>query len=122
MPEESITDLLELYPILSTLEVLAGHDSFPRLDEKDLMELHEINRDYAAAAERRDFRAGIELNDQFHHTLSRRSMNTHLESMLDDIRGTVSDRGWRLRSSGRDLAAQSAHDLPEVPPVHAGRA
>lgn len=116
VPEESITDLLELYPILSTLEVLAGHDSFPRL-----MELHEINRDYAAAAERRDFRAGIELNDQFHHTLSRHSMNTHLESMLDDIRGTVRRlETWTFSTDQKDWTHSIAHHTEILTAMEAG--
>ena len=91
VPEESINDLLELYPILGTLEALAGRGSFPRLDEADIVELHEINRDYAAAADGENHRAGIDLNDRFHHMLSRRAENGHLESMLDDLRAMSAD-------------------------------
>lgn len=55
VPEESIADLLELYPILAALEVLAGSESFPRLDADDLVELREINGAYASAAQRGDY-------------------------------------------------------------------
>jgi len=89
VPEESITDLLEMYPILASLEVLAADEAFPHLQEGDLEELRSINAAYAEAAEQEDFRRGIDLNDQFHHVLSRHSENDRLKSMLDDLRGTV---------------------------------
>lgn len=85
------------------------------------MELHEINRDYAAAAEVRDFRAGIELNDQFHHTLSRRSLNTHLESMLDDIRGTVRRlETWTFTTDQEDWTHSIAHHTEILTAIEAG--
>ncbi len=114
VPEESINDLLELYPILGTLEALAGRGSFPRLDEADIVELHEINRDYAAAAEREDHRAGIDLNDRFHHMLSRRAENGHLESMLDDLRAMVRRLEMWTFSSHRHDWAQSISDHNEI--------
>ncbi|HJO04672.1 MAG TPA: GntR family transcriptional regulator [Acidobacteriota bacterium] len=81
VPEESITDLLELYPILGTLEVLAGGESFPRLEAmrdelRDTVRRLETwtfttdRRDWARsiaehaeillAIEERDFKAAIE--------------------------------------------------------------
>ncbi len=105
VPEESIGDLLELYPILAALEVLAGQESFPRLDTHDMAELREINATYCAAARAEDYRLGIDLNDQFHHVLSRQSQNERLESMLDGLRETVRRlETWTFTTHPRDWA------------------
>jgi DNA-binding GntR family transcriptional regulator len=103
VPEGSIADLLEIYPILTTLEVLAGQDSFPLLEPADLAELKQINTAYARAAEKGDFQRGIELNDEFHHALSRAAGNERLVSMLDDLRQTVRRlETWTFTTHPRD--------------------
>jgi len=109
VPEESITDLLELYPILAALEVLAGCEAFPRMEEEDLAELRRINASYAEAFEQRDFRLGIDLNDEFHHALSNRSDNDRLETMLDGLRQTVRRlETWTFTTHPRDWALSLA--------------
>ncbi len=114
VPEESVADLLELYPILATLEVLAGQDSLPRLDAATLAELRALNREYADAAENGDFTAGIELNDRFHHVLSRESRNSRLETMLDGLRETVRRlETWTFATHPRDWT-QSVREHDEI--------
>ncbi len=89
LPEQAATDLLELYPILASLEVLAAKQSFPRLDEAAIAELRAINRRYAAASERADSREGVDLNNRFHHMLSQGSQNRRLIEMLESLRAEV---------------------------------
>lgn len=89
LPEQSPTDLLDLYPILTTLEVLAARQSLPRLDEEALAELRAINREYQAACERAEVQAGVELNNSYHNMLSARCGNDRLCAMLDELRREV---------------------------------
>ena len=62
LPAQSATDLLDLYPILASLEVLAARQSFLQISEAELEELRAVNRAYHAAYERADIRQGIELS------------------------------------------------------------
>ncbi len=89
LPAQSATDLLDLYPILASLEVLAARQSFPQISEAEFEELRAVNRAYHAAYERADIRQGIELNNRFHHLLSEGSHNERLCEMLDELRAEV---------------------------------
>lgn len=89
LPEQSATDLLDLYPILASLEVLAARQYFPQSSREGLEELRAVNRAYRAAYERADIRAGIECNDRFHHLLAEGSHNERLCRILDELRAEV---------------------------------
>ncbi len=89
VPTESIDDLLELYPIVSALEVLAGEDALPRLDADDLARLRQIQEGFRAAVTRDDPPAGIEMNRQFHELLLAKAGNRKLAELLEDLRSRV---------------------------------
>jgi DNA-binding GntR family transcriptional regulator len=89
LPKESVGDLLELYPIICALEILAGRQSFSRLQAEDISELRRVNEAYAKARVEQDLKAGIELNDRFHHILAERSGNRRLCELLDELRSEV---------------------------------
>jgi DNA-binding GntR family transcriptional regulator len=89
VPKESIRELIDLYPIIGALETLAARLSFPQIDQDALAQLRTINRGYEEAKRREDIRAGIELNDQFHHVLSEQSGNRRLCELLDELRTQV---------------------------------
>lgn len=109
VPEGSIVDLLEMYPILTTLEVLAGQESFPLLGPTDFAELERINAAYAQASDKGDFQQGIELNDEFHQTLSRAAGNDRLITMLDDLRLAVRRlENWTFTTHPRDWSLSVA--------------
>lgn len=89
IPDESIEDLLELYPIVAALEVLAAREAFPRLMPEDLQRLWDIEHGFEEAVARDDPRTGIELNRQFHDLLLARSGNRKLAELLEDLRSQV---------------------------------
>lgn len=89
LPSQSATDLLDLYPILTSLEVLAAQQSFAQIGEEELEKLRAVNRGYQLAYDRADIREGIELNNRFHHLLSEGSHNARLCEMLDELRAEV---------------------------------
>lgn len=89
LPSQSATALLDLYPILASLEVLAARQSFPQISEAELEALRGVNRAYQAAYDRADIREGIEINNRFHHLLSEGSHNERLCEMLDELRAEV---------------------------------
>jgi DNA-binding GntR family transcriptional regulator len=89
VPERSIDDLVHLYPVLQSLEVLAAELACPRMTAVELARLEEINRGFARALEASDVATGVELNHKFHHELSALSGNPFLVNLLDDIRAQV---------------------------------
>jgi DNA-binding GntR family transcriptional regulator len=78
--------LMELYPILSALELLASKLSLPQLDDADIAQLEALNDQLREAAEREDVPAVCELNNQFHHAFCARSGNQRLNDLLDELR------------------------------------
>lgn len=89
VPKESIADLAELYPIIGALESLAAKLAFPQIDSETLSELRKLNTAYGKSRHANDVRAGIELNDKFHHLLSEQSGNRKLCTLLDELRTDV---------------------------------
>lgn len=86
VPEESVGNLLQLYPIVAALDLLAGRLALERFTAEDVARLREINRALDEAGGRRDVRALIELNNRFHRVFSERSGNERLCDLLDDLR------------------------------------
>lgn len=91
IPEQSATDLLDLYPILAALEALAAEQAFPRINKGALKELRSINDSYRAAYALADTREGIELNNRFHNSLSEGSNN---QKLCEIIRGLQAESLW----------------------------
>ncbi|MEO8451007.1 MAG: GntR family transcriptional regulator [Gemmatimonadota bacterium] len=89
IPIEPIARLLELYPVLAALEVLAGELAFPKMDAAALAQLRALNGRCLAAARHGDVRQSIEANHDFHHVLSERCGNTQLCNLLDTLRAQV---------------------------------
>jgi DNA-binding GntR family transcriptional regulator len=89
VPEEPIKDLLDLYPVIAALDLLAGKLALPRLTREDVARLRDLNGRLEAAEARKDVRALIELNNQFHRLFSERSGNARLCSLLDDLRAQL---------------------------------
>lgn len=85
-PRDSVGDLLQLYPIVASLDLLAGRSALEHFTPGDVARLREINRRLGEARDRRDVRALIELNNQFHRVFSERSGNQRLCALLDDLR------------------------------------
>ena len=89
LPEENVTDLIELYPIITALEVLATLEALDLLDAEALEELREVKGSYEVAYKSNDVYAGIERNHEFHDLLSKRSGNQRLCRMLGELRSKV---------------------------------
>lgn len=89
VPERSIDELVNLYPVVQSLELLAGELAFPRITKKDLERLVEVNRGFARAVEANDVAKAVDLNDRFHHVLAGLSGNPVLSRLLDDLRSQV---------------------------------
>jgi len=89
LPEETVEDLIEIYPIMTALEVLAGKESFALIDTNGVAELRRVNEEYRKACEKKDVYAGIDQNHLFHSLLSRLSGNRRLYRMLDELRSKV---------------------------------
>lgn len=111
VPEEPLDTLLELYPIVSALELLAGRLALPRLVEADVSALKAINRELAASIESGDVRRRIELNNRFHHFLCERAGSGRLSDLLDDLRSQVSRlEHWYYSQQNRTEESIAQHD------------
>jgi DNA-binding GntR family transcriptional regulator len=89
VPEESLTNLLELYPIVASLELLAGRLAFDRFTADDVSGLREINARLAEARDCGDVRAMLDLNTAFHRLITERGGNRRLALLLDDLRSQL---------------------------------
>lgn len=111
VPEEPLDTLLELYPIVSALELLAGRLALPRLTADDIATLRSINRALAASIESGDVRRRIELNNRFHHFLCERSGSQRLSDLLDDLRSQLSRlEHWFYSQQNRTEESIAQHD------------
>lgn len=86
VPDEPLAGLLELYPVVASLELLAGRLAIPQLQETDVARLRSINRKLREARDNQDVGALIDLNNQFHHLFGELSGNRRLCDLLDDLR------------------------------------
>ncbi len=89
VPEESLGNLLELYPIVASLELLAGRLALERFTPADLAELKAVNGRLAAARDQGDVAAMLDLNNEFHRRISERGGNRRLATLLDDLRSQL---------------------------------
>lgn len=113
VPEEPLGDLLELYPVISALDLLAGRLALPRLTKADVAELTQLNAELYQARDAEDVEALIELNNRFHHLFSERSGNRRLNSLLDDLRLQLS-RLERWYYSDRQHTEESLRQHAEI--------
>jgi DNA-binding GntR family transcriptional regulator len=111
IPEEPIMALLELYPIITALELLAGRLSMPHLTRTDIAKLRQLNRRLERSTARHDLRAGIDANHEFHRLLSRHCGNRKLMAFLDDLRKRVARlEYWSTDQAVHAVEAVAQHD------------
>ena len=111
VPKESIGELVELYPIIGALELLAARLSFPGIDNDALARIRAVKRDYEAAKREKDIGASIELNNQFHHLLSEKCGNRRLCELLDELRLEVKRlEVWAFSDMSEWEASIAEHD------------
>ena len=113
VPEESLGNLLELYPIVASLELLAGGLALERFTEADVAELKAVNRRLAEARDRGDVGAMLAQNERFHRLISERGGNRRLALLLDDLRSQLT-RLELWYYSGRDRTQRSIREHEEI--------
>jgi DNA-binding GntR family transcriptional regulator len=113
VPEESVANLLELYPIVASLELLAGRLAFDRFSAEDVARLRDINARLAEARDRGDVRAMLDVNTAFHRLITERGGNRRLALLLDDLRSQLT-RLEHWYYSGRDRTQRSIQEHEEI--------
>jgi DNA-binding GntR family transcriptional regulator len=113
VPEESLASLLELYPIVAALELLAGRLALERFTPDDVTRLRAINARLAEARDRGDVRGMLELNTEFHRLISERGGNRRLALLLDDLRSQLT-RLELWYYSGRERTQRSIQEHEEI--------
>lgn len=111
VPEEPLGALLELYPIVSALELLAGRLALPRLTRQDVQALRETNERMARTRHSGDVGELIDLNNSFHRLIAQRSGSTRLAEMLEDLRGQLRRlEVWFYSQEDRAEESVAEHD------------
>ena len=120
VPDQSLETLFHVFPVLASLEVLAGELAFPRLGENDFAQLEDANDRFAAAIAAGDVAEAVGWNEEFHRRLSAFSENPVLCEMLDDLRGQVRRlEAWDfMRLFGDGNGASPAERVDEWPRQH----
>jgi DNA-binding GntR family transcriptional regulator len=113
VPAESLANLLELYPIVASLELLAGRLAFPRFTPDDIARLRSMNARMAEARDRGDVRAMLELNTGFHRLITERGGNRRLAMLLDDLRSQLT-RLELWYYSGQERTQRSIQEHEEI--------
>jgi DNA-binding GntR family transcriptional regulator len=113
VPEESVANLLELYPIVASLELLAGRLAFDRFTAEDIARLRDINARLAEARDQGDVRAMLDHNTAFHGHITERGGNRRLALLLDDLRSQLT-RLEHWYYSGRDRTQRSIREHEEI--------
>lgn len=89
VPDDQWDTLLELYPIVSALELLAGRMALSNLTATDVERLKELNRDLSRCQEEGEVRRCIEVNNEFHQVICERSGSRRLCDLLNDLRSQL---------------------------------
>ena len=125
VPEITIDQLLELYPIVSALESLASKVSFRNLTQKKLNKLRLLNSCFRKAVQDQKVEEMVACNNQFHSTLVENCENQRLLKMLEDLRSQLARvEHWYYSNSEHARESLSEHDdlitaLEKNDPQHA---
>lgn len=111
VPPDSFARLLELYPIISSLEVLAGRLAFAQAASDDVVALRALNERMRRATRRGDTTAAIDLNNRFHAYIAELAGNERLSMLLDDLRQPLRRlEGWYYADEERAERSAAEHD------------
>lgn len=113
VPEEPLRQMLDLYPIVAALEVLAGRLALARFAPADVAELRRANEELTAARLRGDADGLSAANARFHAVFSERSGNARLAGLLDDLRQQLAGLERWAYAQG-DLADRSIAEHAEL--------
>ncbi|HEX6939643.1 MAG TPA: GntR family transcriptional regulator [Longimicrobiales bacterium] len=113
VPSDSLAELLELYPIVSALEIVASRLALPRLDAEDIEALEACNRRLRGALHGDDLETASEINHEFHDIICEKSGNRRLIDMLRDLRSQVARLEARCYSS-REQSERSVREHDEI--------
>lgn len=120
VPEEPMGTLLELYPILSALELLAGRLALPHLTSADVKRLKQINARMVDRRKGGHVRDLINLNTQFHQVICRKSGSQRLLDLLDDLRSQVKRLEIWYYSQQNRIEESIAHHDQLIGAIEAG--
>ena len=89
VPAQPFASLLESYPIIAMLELLAGRLAFPRAESGDIDVLRALNHELADAVARGDADEALERNDGFHDFIAGLAGNARLAALLRELRAPL---------------------------------
>jgi DNA-binding GntR family transcriptional regulator len=108
VPDLSIDDLVDLYPAVQLLEVLAFDLAIAKIQPPDLDALERINAEFASAVSAGDVTAAVDANTRFHEGLAAVCGNRPLCRLLEDLRLRV--RRLEMLDFGQLLLTSSRRD------------
>jgi DNA-binding GntR family transcriptional regulator len=107
IPDRPFDVLIEVYPIINTLEVLAVKLSIDKITDADIEEMKRLNHRLAEAV---DVSVRVESNKAFHKILSDRSGNSRLAELLDQLRSQVVNLdAWHFSKTSKISQSVAEH-------------
>lgn len=109
----SDSDIQEMFEVMSGLEGLCMRLAMPRLTDKDLEKLEALHTALEEQYIRRDHKAYLKINWEFHSYIQKRTDNKLLNEIIDGLRKKITlFRRQQLYQAGRfDQSIQEHRDL-----------
>lgn len=104
----TVTDVEEIYPIITVLEGLAGRLATPRLSPADLSYMDELTHALAHHARRGEIEKLMAADTRFHAVLHERSQNRRLQRIIAELRGQMERFEYVFFSSPAHVRASLA--------------
>lgn len=111
IPDRSIRELIDLYPILAVLERAAGATSLPRFTATDRSALRLTGTEVQRATEAMDAATALERNLDFHRLLASRCDNRRLIDLIETLgREILQLEYWSFANPEHRAIATREHD------------
>lgn len=111
VPPAAYAELLDTYPIIATLELLAGRLAFPRTTPGDTAALRRLNRALAAAVAGGREEEAIDANERFHAYIAELAGNRRLAGLLAELRAPLRRlERWYYSTAANGERSVAEHD------------
>ncbi len=111
IPDRPFDALIQIYPIINTLEILAAKLAIDQFQASDIERMKQLNQLLAETARSGDVGARVEYNRAFHKVISDRSGNARLAELLDQLRSQVASLdAWHFAKHHKLPTSIAEHD------------
>ena len=82
-------DIKELLPPLAAMQALAVELAMSHMDQQTILQLEDINRQFAEAIQAQDFFSALKIDESFHKAIVDKADNRHIHSIVERLQAHV---------------------------------